>query len=90
MKRKLKINRIIILAVIIYFLYIVMSQQKTLSIYKEEANTYQNQIEEANLKSEELKEIRNNINSTEYIESVAREKLSMYLPNERVYIDITK
>ena len=27
--------------------------------------------------------------STEYIENMAREKLGMYLPNERVYIDIT-
>ena len=31
-----------------------------------------------------------NINSKEYIEEVAREKLDMYLPNEKVYIDISK
>ena len=37
----------------------------------------------------ELKTVKNNINSTEYIENMAREKLGMYLPNERVYIDIT-
>ena len=29
-------------------------------------------------------------NSNEYIEQIAREKLDMYLPNERVYIDIGK
>ena len=29
-------------------------------------------------------------NKKEYIEEVAREKLDMYLPNERVYIDISK
>ena len=33
---------------------------------------------------------KKNINSEEYIEEVAREKLDMYLPNERVYIDISK
>ena len=33
---------------------------------------------------------KENVNSTEYIEEVAREKLDMYLPNERVYIDISK
>ena len=57
--------------------------------YKQEASTYSNQIEEANDKNEELKNVKNNINSTEYIENMAREKLGMYLPNERVYIDIT-
>ena len=57
--------------------------------YKQEASTYSNQIEEANEKNDELKNVKNNINSTEYIENMAREKLGMYLPNERVYIDIT-
>ena len=34
--------------------------------------------------------MKENINSPEYIEEIAREKLNMYLPNERVYIDIGK
>ena len=38
----------------------------------------------------ELQKTKENVNSTEYIEEVAREKLVMYLPNERVYIDISK
>ena len=69
--------------------YTLVSQQQTLNSYKQEASTYSNQIEEANDKNEELKNVKNNINSTEYIENMAREKLGMYLPNERVYIDIT-
>ena len=39
---------------------------------------------------EELLETKNNINSLEYIEKIAREKLNMYLPNEKVYIDVTQ
>jgi cell division protein DivIC len=89
MKKKLRINRFIIIAVLIYFIYTLVSQQQTLNSYKQEASTYSNQIEEANDKNEELKNVKNNINSTEYIENMAREKLGMYLPNERVYIDIT-
>lgn len=89
MKKKLRINRFIIIAVLIYFIYTLVSQQQTLNSYKQEASTYSNQIEEANEKNEELKNVKNNINSTEYIENMAREKLGMYLPNERVYIDIT-
>ena len=89
MKKILRINRFIIIAVLIYFIYTLVSQQQTLNSYKQEASTYSNQIEEANDKNEELKNVKNNINSTEYIENMAREKLGMYLPNERVYIDIT-
>lgn len=29
-----------------------------------------------------------NVTSPEYIENIAREKLGMYLPNEKVFIDI--
>ena len=89
MKKKLRINRFIIIAVLIYFIYTLVSQQQTLNSYKQEASTYSNQIEEANDKNEELKNVKNNINSTEYIENMVREKLGLYLPNERVYIDIT-
>ena len=88
MKKKLKINRFIILAVLIYFICTLFSQQQTLNSYKSEAEMYNNQIEAAKEETAELKNIKSNINSTEYIENVAREKLGMYLPNERVYIDI--
>ena len=89
MKKKLKINRFIIIAVIIYFIYTIISQQQTLNLYEKEATVYQNQITQAEEETAELKNIKNNINSEEYVENVAREKLGMYLPNERVYIDIT-
>ena len=35
-----------------------------------------------------FKALKDNIDTPEYIEQLAREKLDMYLPNERVYIDI--
>lgn len=88
MKKKLKINRFVIIAVLIYFVYVCISQQQTLDEYAKQSSTYQNQIVEAKEKNEELQYTKSNINSTEYIENVAREKLGMYLPNERVYIDI--
>jgi len=34
--------------------------------------------------------MKENVDSTEYIEEMAREKLDMYLPNERVYVDMGK
>ena len=62
--------------------------KNTLNSYKKSYAYYQTQLDNQNKYKEELTEIKNNINSPEYIEKIAREKLDMYLPNERVYIDI--
>lgn len=90
MKKKLKFNRIIIIGIIIYVLYLLISRQQVLSSYKKEEQTYAKQIEQEQLKNAELLEEKENVNSTEFIEEIARDKLGMYLPNERVYIDISK
>ena len=74
-------KHILIIIFITYVAYTFVMQQKTLNLYKEE-------IEIATDEQEKLKETKKNINSDKYIEQIAREKLNMYLPNERVYIDI--
>ena len=74
----------------VYILETFINQQKTLNQYKSEASTYSEQLETAKETNSELQKTKENVNSTEYIEEVAREKLDMYLPNERVYIDISK
>mgnify|MGYP000118726102 CR=1 FL=1 len=68
----------------------IISQQKTLSQYKSEAATFTKQLETAQETNDELNKTKEKLNSTEYIEEMAREKLGMYLPNERVYIDMQK
>ena len=74
----------------IYILCMFISQQQTLNRYKKEVKEYDVQIEEAEETKQSLLEMKENVNSPEYIEKIAREKLGMYLPNERVYIDIGK
>ena len=83
-------RNILIITFFIYFIITVISQQKTLNQYKTEAATYSKELEEVQNTNEELTKTKENVNSPEYIEEVAREKLDMYLPNERVYIDMTK
>ena len=94
MKKKLKVKRIyktILLAIIIvYVCYIFISQQKTLNSYSNREDYYLTQISEQEENKKRLISLKDNINSEEYIEQMAREKLDMYLPNERVYIDIGK
>ena len=82
--------KIIFIAIAIYVVSVFISQQKMLNSYNMEVKSYQTKIEDAKETNEELLAMKENINSTEYIEKIAREKLDMYLPNERVYIDIAK
>lgn len=84
------LKKMLILVFIVYFLYTIISQQKTLNSYAKEKEKYNNELEVAQDEQKELKEMKDNINSDEYIEQIAREKLDMYYPNERVYIDIEK
>ena len=87
---KINITRILFIAFAIYVVYTLVSQQKLLNAYAKEDRDYRNQIEQANETKEELTETLQSLNSTEYIEQIARDKLDMYLPNEKVYIDITQ
>ncbi len=70
---------------IIYVACIFINQQKTLDSYQKNQAYYEEQIKEAKAYKENLTEMKDNINSPEYIEQIAREKFDMYLPNERIY-----
>lgn len=89
-KTKKILKKILLIGIIIYVVYTFFVQQKTLNAYQADQERYSKQIAEEKEKQEELKTTKENINSKKYIEEVAREKLNMYLPNERVYIDISK
>lgn len=86
-----KIYRNVIIAIfLIYFVVTLVSQQKTLNQYSSEAKIYAKQLETATEENKDLNKTKEDVNSTEYIEQMAREKLDMYLPNERVYIDMNR
>ena len=84
------IKRLILIAIAVYALITFISQQRLLNTYAAEKNQYANQINAAKQEQTDLNTTLNSLNSTEYIEDIARNKLDMYLPNEKVYIDITK
>ena len=84
------LKRTIVFILALYAIYILALQQKMLDTYAMEKKKCLNEINEANEEKEELNNSLEGLNSTEYIEGIARNKLDMYLPNERVYIDITK
>ncbi len=80
--------RILIILFIVYFISVMVNQQDKLNTYKQSQAYYETKYSEEVARQEELKSLKDNIDTPEYIEQLAREKLDMYLPNERVYIDI--
>lgn len=85
-----KLKNILVIAFIIYAMATFMNQEKVLSSYKEQETQVASQIEEAKEYQEKLNIDKENANSLEYIEQVAREKLNMYYPNEKIYVDNSK
>lgn len=81
------IKKILIIGIIAYGINTCISQQKLLNTYTYNSRTLDEQIAKAEKYQSELNDIKNNVSSHEYIEQVAREKLDMYRPNERVYVD---
>jgi cell division protein FtsL len=76
----------IIAIILIYTVVTFINQEKKLDTYASQKQYYQSQIDDLESEQEDLKDEQENVNSSEYIEEQAREKLDMYYPNERVYI----
>ena len=87
MKKTNFIKKSIFIFVVCYAIITFFKQQKILNNYKLQSKNLDAQIEIATEKQAKLNDEKNNVNSEKYIESIAREKLDMYLPNERVYLN---
>lgn len=83
-------KNLLILVSVLYVILTIINQQKMLSSYKTQQLSYEEKIQEEKEKNSELLSVKDNVNSLEYIEETAREKLDMYLPNERKYVDVCK
>ncbi len=79
--------KLLILLIGIYVVITLINQQKTLNEYTRTSNNLEYQISEQEKNKKELTEKKEKVGSLEFIEDTAREKLDMYLPNERVYLD---
>ena len=80
--------RLVVFFILIYVAVTIINQQKKIDSYDISISNLNDEIIEENEYKAELISTKENINSQEYIERVAREKLNMYKPNEKVYIDI--
>lgn len=88
MKKNKKILRnLLIIAIVVYIAFVFIDQQKTLNEYSKNTEELNQQIASEKATNEELNQQKDNVNSLEFIEEMARDKLDMYYPNERVYMD---
>lgn len=86
-KNKKAYKRLLIMGIAIYVIFTLVNQQKTLNQYTQDSNELASQIEEQKEYKEELAKKKEDVNSLDFIEQTAREKLDMYFPNERIYVD---
>jgi len=89
MKRKVNWLKLCMLVFLfIYAVYTLIKQEIEINKYEKEKIAYMEQITLAKQKHDEYKHYSEYVNSDEYIEKIAREKLGMLLPEERIYIEI--
>ena len=90
MKNSKLLRNAFFIALIIWIVMLI-KQQLNISQYKDEIKGLSSKIEvaesELNQNKQNLEQEKKNTDSLEYIEKLAREKLGMYLQNERVYVD---
>ena len=93
MKKNKFLIPVFLIAIIVWEV-VLIRQQKNIIQYQKEIKELSTKInvaqDELDQNKQNLEEEINKSNSPEYIEKVAREKLGMYLQNERVYVDSNK
>ena len=92
MKENKKNTKSLIIYLIIFAFVVAVSinaiinQEGKKQEIKMQISQYEDELEKLKSEKEELIEQKEKINTDKYIENVARNKLDMFLPNEKVYV----
>lgn len=89
-KKKSPLAVVSVAVILVYLLFIALNQQKLLNMKGLELNRVESRIDDETKLNEELSKEKEMIQSDEYIEKVAREKLGMVKKDQKVYVDIGK
>lgn len=91
-KQKININIIHVISVIfcIYFVYTMLDQQIKINNYNSQIEMYEKDIKTKNSLVDYYSKQNENIQSDEYIENVAREKLGYIKPYEKIFVDANR
>ncbi len=86
--KKITIPVLAVFLVTAFFLVKGVMQQPKITENKEEIENLNMQIAQQQKKLDELDELKTKVDSDEYIEKVAREKLGLIKENEIMFIDV--
>ena len=89
-RKKSKVVLMIFVVVLIYFSYTVIKQQLLLDNKKDQLEAIEKKVADETELNKDLKKLEEDVNSNEYIEKVAREKIGLVKDGERVFVDINK
>ncbi len=91
-KRKYRVDyvRILLIICFVYFSITFVRQQFKINEYNVKISSVNQDIQNAELKMQELNERKENGDDPEFIEKVAREELGLVKPHERIFIDVSK
>ena len=86
MGKKLILKKIIIIGCIVFFVFSYIRQSVTMNRIQKEIESKQLQLDEVKQKNERLQDEVEKINSdsSDYLEKLARERLGMIKPGEKV------
>lgn len=89
-KNKIKLSGLLLAVLLIYFSYITIEQQKIIENKDHELTEVHALIAEETKLKAKLGEQFKAVNTDEYLEKAARQKLGFVKEGERVFIDINK
>ena len=88
-KRKLKITTAILVVIVLFMLIKGVMLQPQITDNYDKISELESQIEYEQKRAEEVDALKENVNTDEYIEKIAREKLGMIRKDEIVFVDVT-
>ena len=88
-KRKIKLTALILFIAVLILLINGIKLQPQITQNYDKISELKSKIEYEEQRAEEVDALKENVDSYEYIEKIAREKLGMIRKDEIVFIDIT-
>ena len=89
-RKKSRVGLFVIIGLFVYFAYTMIDQQQVMYMKNNEIKSIEAKIQEEMKLNNELKKQKEVINTDEYAEKAAREKLGMVKHGEKVFVDIDK
>lgn len=84
MKGKLNLKNLIILMLVAFFAFNYVRQEKAMKRIANEVTQKEAELRELKLRTERLQDEVEKSNSDEYLEALARERLKMIKPGEKI------